>query len=111
MVLRTTLLIIAALLLAAHFLREGSLGLVALCLLAPLLLLIRKRWILIALQLLTYIAAIIWLKTTIDLVYERIMWGRAWGVAAVILGSVTLFTILAGLLLNSSVIKEKYTRR
>ncbi len=110
MALRTTFLVVAALLLAAHFLREGSLGLVALCFLTPLLLMIRRRWSLIVLQLLTYGAAAIWINTTIHLVYERIQLGRAWGGVVVILRTVALFTILTGLLLNSSVIREEYSR-
>jgi hypothetical protein len=51
MILRLIAFFIASLLLAAHFLRDGSLGLVVVSLLVPLFLLIRKWWILIALQL------------------------------------------------------------
>ena len=50
--LRISLFVVAALLLGAHFLRAGSLALVALCLAAPLLFFWRQRWSLILLQLL-----------------------------------------------------------
>jgi hypothetical protein len=103
------LIVLAALLLAAHFLRAGNFALVVICLMAPLLLLIKQRWSLIALQLLTYIGAAIWLNTLFRLVSERILLGRSWGGVVAILGSVTLITILAGLLLNSPVIKARYT--
>ena len=108
MILRTTLIILAALLLAAHFLRAGNIALVVICLMAPLLLLIRQRWSLIVLQLLAYIGSAIWLNTLFGLVSERILLGRSWGGVVAILGTVTLGTILAGLLLNSPAIKARY---
>jgi hypothetical protein len=111
MILRIIPLLFAALLLAAHFLRNGSPGLTAVAVLAPLLLLIRQRWSLIIVQLAAYVAAAVWLYTIIDLAQERMMFGRPWGVAAIILGSVTLFTIFAGLLLNSRAMKNKYPSR
>ena len=36
---------------------------------------------------------------------------RNWIAAAIILGSVALFTLLAGLLLNARVIRERYSRQ
>ena len=109
MILRITLIVLAALLLAAHFLRAGNIALVVICLMAPLLLLIRQRWSLIVLQLLAYLGSAIWLSTLFRLVSERIILGRTWGGVVAILGTVTLVTILAGLLLNSPVIKARYT--
>jgi len=111
MILRIVPLLFAALLLAAHFLRNGSLVLTAVTVLVPLLLLIRQRWSLIIVQLGAYVAAAVWLYTIIYLAQERMMFGRPWGVAAIILGSVTLFTIFAGLLLNSRAMKNKYPSR
>jgi hypothetical protein len=108
MILRVVPLVISSLLLAAHFLRGGSLGLVVLTLLVPLFLLIRKRWSLILVQLSAYVAAAVWLYAIIQIVQERMMLGRSWGAPVIILGSVTLFTIIAGLLLNSRAVKDKY---
>jgi len=108
MILRIVPLLISFLLLAAHFLRGGSLGLMVVTVLAPLLLLIRKRWSLILVQLSAYAAAAVWLYTTIHIVQERMMFGRSWGAPVIILGSVTLFTVFAGLLLNSPAVKDKY---
>jgi len=109
MILRIMLVIIAFLLIAAHFLRVGNLALVVLCALTPLLLLIRNQWSLIVLQLLAYIAAVIWLNTMIQLIIERVTLGQAWGGIVAILGTVTLVTVLAGALLNSPAIKARYT--
>ncbi|AFM26605.1 hypothetical protein [Desulfomonile tiedjei] len=110
MVLRLIPFVIASVLLSAHFLREGNIGLMLVSILVPLFLLIRRRWILIALQLWSYLAAIIWMNTMIDLVQQRMMAGRSWGTAVIILGSVSLFTIFAGALLNSRVLEEKFPR-
>lgn len=106
--LRISLFVVAALLLGAHFLRAGNLVLVALCLAAPLLFFYRKRWSLIVLQLLAYCAAGTWIAVAIQLVQMRQQSGQPWTIAAIILGSVALFTLLAGLLLNSRAIRERY---
>lgn len=106
--LRISLFVVAALLLGAHFLRAGNLALVALCVAAPLLFFWRQRWSLILLQLLAYCAAAIWIAAAVQLVQMREQLGQPWTVAAIILGSVALLTLLAGLLLNSRAIRERY---
>jgi uncharacterized membrane protein HdeD (DUF308 family) len=98
----------AAVLLAAHFLRAGNLMLVALCLAAPLLFLYRKRGSLIVLQVLAYGAAGTWIAVAVQLFRLRQQSGQGWILAATILGTVALYTLLAGLLLNSRAIKEHY---
>jgi hypothetical protein len=108
MILRISLYVTAALLLGAHFLRAGNPVLVALCLAAPLLFLYRRRWSLIVLQVLAYGAAGTWIAVAIRLVQTRQQSGQSWTVAAMILGSVALFAVVAGLLLNSLAIKNRY---
>ena len=108
MALRIGLFITAALLLGAHFLRQANLVLVALCLCAPLLLLYRKRWVLIVLSLLAYGAAATWIVLAVRLVELRLQSGQPWQLAAIILGGVALFTLVAGLLLNSRAVRERY---
>ena len=108
MIPRIIIFAIAALLLAAHFLRQGNIVMTALCALMPLLFICRKRWSLIALQILAYLAAGLWIVTAIFLVQERLALGKPWTAAVVILGTVAAFTVAAGLLLNSAVIREKY---
>lgn len=95
-------------LLGAHFLRTGSLGLTLVSVLFPLLFLIRKRWSLIAVQLSDYGGAAVWFYTAFTIIQERMILGRSWGASAIILGSVATFSIFAGLLLNSLAVKEKY---
>lgn len=108
MAFRISLFVIAALLLGAHFLRIGNLALVAACLGAPLLFLYRRRAVLVVLQILAYGAAVAWVVTAVRLVEARLQAGQPWQLAAAILGGVALFTLLAGLLLNSRPLRERY---
>lgn len=108
MVLRISVYVVAALLLGAHFLRAGNLVMVALCLAAPLLFLWRRRWSLILLQFLAYGASGIWTVVAIQLVLARQQLAQPWTAAAVILGAVAVFSLVAGLLLNSRVLAKRY---
>lgn len=99
---------LAAVLMAAHFLRTYSLVSMALCLVTPFLLLIKKRWSLVTLQVLTIPAALIWLLTLNSNIRERIFEQRSWTASAIILGVVVLCTLWAGWLLNSPELKERY---
>src|SRR6266516_1718653 len=108
MKLRYIPIILASVLIAAHFLRTFSLVPMTVCLLAPFLLLIKKRWSLITLQLLTIPAALIWLITLNGIIQQRIFEDRSWIASAIILGGVALFTLFACLLLNSPEVKERY---
>ena len=110
MALRAGLVVLAALLLGAHFLREGNYLLVAVCVATPLLFLWKKRASLVALQLMAYAAAATWIYVAFRLVELRQQTGRSWAGAVLILGSVALFTLVAGLLLNSRAISERYPR-
>ena len=108
MKLRITLLALAAILLAAHFLRTSSLIPMLICLAAPFLLLIKKHWSLLTLQALTVLAAIIWLVTLNGIIQQRLFEGRSWTASGIILGVVAGFNLLTGWLLNSPLVKEKY---
>jgi hypothetical protein len=100
--------LLAAALLAAHYFRMANYGLLALSLAAPLLLLVRRRWTLLVLQLAAYAASLVWLASLLELVQYRLQMGRPWTAAALILGTVTLLTLLAGLLLNARALRERY---
>jgi hypothetical protein len=76
--------------------------------LVPLLLLVRKRWSLMLVQWSAYGAAVVWTYATIHVVHERMLLARPWSSAVIILTSVALFSVFAGLLLNSRRVKERY---
>lgn len=88
--------ILSALLLAAHFLRAGQLPGLLLALLLPPLLLTRKDWSRRLYQVYALLAALIWLGTLGEIISRRIALGQSWTASAIILGVVTLFTLLFG---------------
>lgn len=108
MILRVVLAVVAALLLGAHFYRAGSFFLVALCMATPLLFFHRRRRSLILLQVAAYSGTAVWVDAAIRLVVLRQQMGQPWTAAAIILGAVALFTLVAGLALNSRSITEHY---
>lgn len=101
--------ILSSLLLGAHFLRAGALGLMLMAIAMPFLLLIKKRWVLIAAQVYLYLGAALWLLYTYNKIRERIFYGDDWLRLAIILGTVAAFTVFSGILLNRKTLKEKYS--
>jgi hypothetical protein len=108
MIGRISLYVVAALLIAAHFLRVGNWVVVALWLATPLLFLVRRRWSLLVLQWLAYGAAAIWLATAWQIAATRIEFGAPWLRAALILVAVAGFSMLAGSLLRSHSLQLRY---
>jgi autotransporter passenger strand-loop-strand repeat protein len=111
MITHVVLYIIATWLIAAHFLRAGSLILTALCLVTPLLFFVRRHWSLLLLQVLAYATSVIWLWTAWQLVEMRRTFGQPWLLAAVILFTVAAISVLAGLLLRSTTLQQRYRGR
>lgn len=101
-------LILSAVVMAAHFLRSFDLIPMLFCLLAPFLLLIKKRWVLYVLQSLTVVSTLVWMYTLYGIIQERILEGRSWTASAVILGVVAIFTLFSGWLLNSPKVEDNY---
>ena len=89
----------------------GDVIAVVLCLLAPLLFLVRQRWSLLLLQWLTYVAAVVWLATAWQIVAPRWSSGEPWLRAAAILVAVAAINVLAGGLLRSRTMQERYRDR
>ncbi len=108
MAARIMLYVVASWLIAAHFLRTGNLLLTTLCLLTPLLFCVRRRWSVLLLQWLAYLAAIIWLGTAWQIVAVRWSLGQNWRLAAAILGTVAAVSVLAGLVLRGAALQARY---
>jgi hypothetical protein len=108
MKLRISLLALSAILVAAHFLRTFAIIPMLVCLAAPFLLFIKRRWSLLTVQALTVFAAVIWLVTLNDIIQQRLYEARSWTASGIILGAVAGYTLLTGWLLNSPSVKEKY---
>ena len=109
MKLRVTAVILTYITLAAHFSRADILPLSILALLIPFLLLIKKRWSLITIQVLTYCGALEWLRSTVILVQQRMAMDMPWTRLAVILVIVALFTGLSALVFQSRSLKDRYS--
>jgi hypothetical protein len=99
--LRLLPVILSCLLLAAHFYRAAQWPLVALCLAAPLLLLLRKPWVPRLFQALLALGALEWLRSLYALAAMRIAFEQPWTRLAVILVTVALLTALSGLVFRS----------
>ena len=92
----------------AHFSRAGQTGLVIVCLLFPLLLFIKRRWVAKVFQVLLLLAAMEWILTTLRIVHIRQMQEEAWIRLVIILGSVALFTALSALVFESKKLKQRF---
>ena len=100
-------LVLSCLILAAHHSRGGEPGLIGLWLTLPFALFFRRRWIDRAVQLMLLAGAFEWGMTVKTIVDVRQMVGLPYMRMALILGAVTLFTALSGLLLETAGRKKR----
>src|SRR4051812_25062856 len=91
--------LLSSLLLAAHFLRSGSVLLAGLSVLAPLALLASRVWATRLVQLFLYCGALVWVWTMLDLARTYAQDGRRPTRMIVILVSVAAFTSASAALL------------
>ena len=96
--------------LAAHFSRADILPLSILALLIPFLLLIKKRWSLVTIQIIAYCGAVEWLRFTVIMVQQRMDLNQDWARMVIILSVVMLFTFWTGFSLNNAAVKERYPK-
>ncbi len=75
MIIRLIPVIVAYLLLGAHFLRYNNVLLTGLCALLPLLLLVKNRWALWVVQWSACVGALVWANTAAVLTKSRISAG------------------------------------
>ncbi len=103
--------ILSALVLAAHFLRGAHDAWVALCLAAPFLLLVRRRWVPAVLQSGLALGTLVWLRTLLVFVRERQARGEPWTRLVFILGGVALFTLASALVFRIPRLRRRYAPR
>jgi hypothetical protein len=80
-------------------------------LIAPLLLLMPRRWTARTVQVLLVLGALEWLRTTVALVDARQTSGKPWTRMAIILGSVAVFTLLSGFMFRLPPLARRYFAR
>ena len=100
--------ILACLLLVAHYLRSFQPQLMTLFLLLPLLLLVRRRWAVRVVQAALVFGAFEWVTTALLLLGQRRGLGEPYGRMLAILFGVAGFTLLAGLLLEAPRLRRRY---
>ncbi len=98
--LRTILVILSCLLLAAHCSRIGLDVLLPIPLLAPLLLLVRRRWAVRAVQVALLLGALEWIRATVGYVQARQAAGEPWLRLLIILTAAAVLSALAAWLLE-----------
>jgi hypothetical protein len=91
--LATLPLAISALLMSAHFLRVGEIGLVVLSMAAPFILLSRHPLAVRVVQMLLIAAGAEWVHTAYGLASGRAAAGMPYGRMLIILGAVSAFTV------------------
>jgi hypothetical protein len=102
--------IVSFLVLAAHFLRGGSLLLVVASLALSLLLLVRRSWAVKTTQVVLILAAIEWVFTAQAVIQARIEEDRDWHRSAIILLSVAAFNLFAAALFQTRTLRTRYAR-
>ncbi len=95
-------------LLAAHFSRANMFPLVIVSLMIPLLLLIRKAWVVRAVQVLLVLGAAEWIRAMFGYIEVRKSIGEDWGRLAIILVAVALLTVCAGMVFYGKSLRKRY---
>lgn len=103
--------ILSFVILAAHFLRDGTLPLLVASLAVPLVLIIRKPWAPRIVQLALLLAAAEWIRTGVAIAQIRAAHGGPWLRMALILGAVALLALVSALLLQSRRVRKVYDSR
>jgi hypothetical protein len=111
LLLRLAPVVLAALLLGAHFYHAGELGLAALAVAALALLFVRRPWAARALQAGLVAGAIEWVRTLATIAAERVSSGQPYARMALILAAVALVTALAALVFEMRAVRSRYGLR
>lgn len=99
---------LSALVLGAHYLRRGDLGLVVISLTLLGLLFVRRLWAARLVQLALLAGAFEWLRTLARLLPARRAAGEPWVRLAAILGAVALVAVLGAALFETRRLRERY---
>jgi len=95
-------------LLAAHFSRADMFPLVIISLAIPLLLLVKKAWAARSIQVLLLLGAAEWIRSMFGYIEVRKSIGEDWGRLAIILVTVAVLTLCAGLVFRGKSLKLRY---
>ncbi|MEE4241043.1 MAG: hypothetical protein V2I36_06230 [Desulfopila sp.] len=99
----------SSLLIAAHFYRNGMPVLAVLCLLVPLLLSIKKRWVPAVVIFFLLLYSIEWLRTLLDLLDRYNVAGESSNRLTIILIAVILFNLLSTGIFRTKLMRRRYS--
>lgn len=100
--------IVSSVLLAAHFSRIQLDWLAVIAILFPLILLIKRKWILRIYQIYLVGGAIIWTERLLHLRKIRIEEGNPWIRLVIILGAIALISLVSAFLLQNKKVQKTY---
>ena len=100
---------LCAVLLGAHFFRQGALELAAIPVALPFVLLVRRPWAARLVQIALVLAALEWVRTLWALIQIRQAHGAPWARMGVILGVVALINLASTLVFRSKALKRRYS--
>lgn len=109
-ILAIVVVILSAIVIAAHFLRSGSIVPMALSLVAPFLFLPRQPWARRLSQAFCLAAAGVWVATTLDIARERVALGEDWLRMAIILAAVAVAALFGVVLLEGRRSRKWFVR-
>jgi hypothetical protein len=95
-------------LLTAHFSRADLFPLMILCIIIPILLLIKKPWVARGVQILLLLGALEWIRSMFGYIEIRKAIGDDWGKLAIILVTVAVLTACSGLVFRGKSLKIRY---
>ena len=107
-ILRLLPVIFSFLILSAHFSRGNLFILSIICLLIPLLLFIKKGWVVRTMQTLLIFGSIEWIRALFMYANERQAIGEPYIRLAIIIGIIALFTGLSALVFRNQFLKKLY---
>ncbi len=94
--------------LAAHFLRDGNVAMVAVCLFMPVLLFFPKRAAARALQVALFLGALEWIRTLVGIVEVRMAVGAPYVRTVIILGIVAALTLASAFVFRAARMRRRY---
>lgn len=100
--------VLSFLVLAAHFLRDGHLVLVAVSLFLPVLLFMPNAVVARLLQVVLMAGSLEWLRTMVSIAHERMAEGMPYARSVVILAAVAILTLASAFAFHLPAMRKRY---
>ena len=101
---------LSSLIISAHFYRNGFVIVSIVCLLPPLLLLLKRKWVPKLMTFLLVLFALEWVRTMLSYIDEYKLQERSYNKLVVILLLVIFFTLLSSIVFKTKAMRKRYTK-